>query len=75
MNFKIGQTVVLIDNFAMAAEVGAEGMIYKIGEYISVKWKENEKWKGQGHGGYYAHQFKPLIEVGEQLVFDFMKEQ
>ena len=72
MKFKIGQTVRLIKNDDMAAEIGATAVVADIGEWLSVIWKT--KYHNQGNGGYYSEQFEPAIEVGEQLQFSFMSE-
>ena len=72
MKFKIGQTVRLINNNGFAAFIGATAVVTDItSRWLYVAWKT--KHNGQGNGGYCAREFEPAIEVGEQLVFSFMK--
>ena len=73
MKFKIGQTVKLINNDGIEADIGATAVIYKITDaYVSVHWLTN--YHRQMDGGYWPHQFEPCAEVGQQLEFDFMSE-
>ena len=72
MKFKIGQTVRLINNNGLAAFIGATAVVTDLTErWLYVEWKT--KHNGQGDGGYFARVFEPVIEVGEQLVFEFMR--
>lgn len=74
MEFKTGQRVELIENDGMAADLGAVATIKGIGsKYVSVIWEKNDlRWNNQGDGGYFPHQFKPLLKKNEQLLFGFM---
>ena len=72
MKFKVGQKVILIDNNGMAAPLGAIATVYAVStQYVSVRWGIDAN--GQGDGGYYPKQFKPLSEKGKQLEFSFME--
>jgi len=70
--FKVGQRVELVDNAGMAAPLGAIATVYDVDErYLNVTWGKGAN--GQIDGGYDFHQFKPLVKVGEQLLFNFME--
>ncbi len=73
MNFKVGQTVRLIKNNNMAADIGATAVVDRItSQYVYVTWETN--YNNQGNGGYYPHQFESVIQKGQQLLFSFMRE-
>ena len=71
MQFKVGQTVELVDNAGMAAPLGATAIIERVGGiYIYVVWGKGAD--GQGNGGYWPHQFKSAFKKNQQLLFSFM---
>lgn len=73
MTFRVGQIVVLINNDSMGADLGTIAVVYRIeGEFLYVNW--NKPNNGQGDGGYYPHQFRPLIRKDDQLLFSFMEK-
>ena len=72
MKFKVGQKVILIDDKFMGASLGTIAVVYRVDEnYVYVHWGHDAN--GQGDGGYYPKQFKPLSEKGKQLEFSFME--
>lgn len=74
--FKVGQTVELVANSGMVAELGATAIVKRLYDYnntslIKVVWKT-----GFGHqmnGGYESYRFKPFFRKNEQLLFEFME--
>ncbi len=72
MKFKVGQTVRLINNSGMSANVGATAVIYSVSYmFLGVNWKTNSR--SQCSGEYYPDKFEPVVKIGKQLVFDFMR--
>lgn len=75
MKFKVGQTVELINNEEISADLGATAVVIHIdNEYISVIWTRDKKWHNQGDGGYFPTDFKILPQKNQQLEFAFMGE-
>lgn len=71
--FKIGQTIELIKNKGMGADLGATAIVKHVNKaYVSVIWKRDEKWNNQEDGGYYPIDFKLISQKNQQLEFDFM---
>lgn len=74
MQFKIGQTVELINNDGMVAPLGAIAIVTKV-MHSSV----NIVWVGyvncQMDGNYHLSHFKSLVRKNQQLLFSFMDEQ
>ena len=59
--FKVGDTVELISNRGISAEIGAIGTIYKIDDrYTYISWDReiNLQSKSQENGAYYPESFK-----------------
>jgi len=82
MRFKVGQTVKLIDNNCMTASVGATARVTRLDkEYLQVTWITGHTKVSYGDvysqmdGDYNYEQFVPALEVGEQLLFNFMLEK
>ncbi|MBE3037077.1 MAG: hypothetical protein IMZ70_08380 [Candidatus Atribacteria bacterium] len=83
MLFKIGQLLRLINNTGMCAPIGAIAKIVYRGSDsaygVRVKWISghtkivNNRVFSQMDGVYANYHFVPVLEVGEQLLFDFMK--
>ena len=72
MDFKVGQTVELVDNSGIAADKGATAVIIQVKRsYIVVKWKTHSN--DQMDGGYSPNTFKLVLQKGEQLLFSFME--
>lgn len=79
MEFRVGQTVVLIDNYNMVASLGATAVVTDVDtgkrynmKLIDVEWKTNSN--RQMNGGYEPYHFEPLLKKNEQLLFSFMKK-
>ena len=76
MDFKVGQTVEVINKCGMAASLGATAVVTKVMrqyygmELIDVVWKTQSN--NQINGGYQIYRFKPLIRKNEQMLFSFM---
>ena len=77
MDFKVGQTVKLVDKSGMVAEIGATAEVIKTNfdfygsNLIDVVWKTN--FGRQMNGGYSAYHFKPVLRKNQQLLFAFME--
>ena len=74
MQFKVGQTVILMDRVDMNALIGSEAVIEHIDEeFLYVMWITPQT---QSDGAYYPFHFTPKpARIGEQLLFSFMDEQ
>ena len=77
MEFKVGQTVELVDKSFMTAPLGSLAVVTRVGErigddeFISIVWKLP---LAQSSGNYWQRRFKPVIKKGQQLLFSFMGE-
>ena len=60
--FKVGDLVVLVNNYQLAAKLGATATVVKVTKYIYVKWIRNELSNQQNDGGYGLNDFK-LAEI------------
>ena len=70
--FKVGQTVRLIKNNGMAAEIGATAKVTRLGIlYLYVEWLTTDS-RSQDNGGYSYASFEP---VQGQLQFSFMYDE
>jgi len=68
--FEVGQTVKVVNNNGIAAEIGATAVIYHISkEYIHLNWKTNFHF--QCDGAYYPSHFIPVETYSKQLHFEF----
>ena len=75
MKFKIGQTVKLIDNEGMGVPLGTQAIILKIyEEFLDVKWQIGAGTPTPNKGGWLICRWESVVNIGEQLLFDFMKE-
>lgn len=76
IKFKVGQTVEVVDNCGMAAEIGATAVVTSVAYafcdriVIDVVWKTN--YNNQMNGTYSALHFKPTFRKHQQLLFAFM---
>lgn len=71
MKFKIGQTVELIDNNGMSAQLGATGVVEDVcGVFLYIQWKTD--YGRSISGAYFLHRFKPYFRKNQQLEFAFM---
>ena len=77
MEFKVGQTVEVINKSGMVASLGATAVVTKADHdfmglsLIDVVWKTN--FNNQMNGGYRSYHFKSLIRKNQQLLFSFME--
>lgn len=75
-HFKVGQIVKVVNNRGMVASIGATAVVIKanhdfIGhDLVDVVWET--RFNNQKNGGYESYHFKPSIEKGDQLLFEFM---
>ena len=78
MDFKVGQTVEVINKNGMVASLGATAVVTKddhdfMGlDLIDVVWKTNSN--NQMNGGYSSYHFKSMFRKNQQLLFSFMEE-
>ena len=71
MKFKVGQTVKLVKNSSMGADLGATAIVlHEYGEFIVIKWKMHSN--NQTNGSYYSTRFESAFTKNQQLLFNFM---
>lgn len=76
MKFKVGQTVMLIDNSSKAAPIGSTAVVMGVDDW--VKGHIKVVWEGyvncQMDGYYRSSCFKLILTKNQQLEFSFMSE-
>ena len=76
MEFKKGDTIELIDNYEIGAQIGARAIVVEEGNgpYVEIKWIRNKKCMGQMDGGYGKETFK-IYKRAEKLTADDINKE